>query len=1468
MNLKAKLREIGNCLYELPSNAKPCMRVPALLVLSPKLLQEVEEGAIEQAANVACLPGIYKHSIALPDMHYGYGFCVHPETKVMSEHGYYVKIKDFDKFLNKRVVFYKNNNGIRFAEVLRFYELETYTKLFKIKTKLGYEIVATEDHPFYAKDGMVELKNLKEGCKVAIYPFEGVCYVDPSNEIIIDESDILIALNKLKLSKKRKEIITKKLRERKLLPLTYSSEKLPYLLKIIGFVFGDGTMNFISKKKDGIISFCSKSFKDLELIREDVKKLRYTPSPIYKRIKNGKDYYVFYVNASSLVILLYALGVPLGNKVFKKFRVPKWIFKCELWQKRLFLASFFGAELAKPCLRNNRKALFAAPSLEMAKDVKIENNAKEFLEDIAEILKEFGVEARVLKRSKIYKRKDGKETCRYYLNICSNSKNLINFWAKINYEYNKEKRALACYALAFLRYRESLIERRKRLAEKVRELYGKGFPLDKIKKKLKIPKRDERFVESIYSKLKKGHKTENLRIPQYINSFSEFLKKHAIEDGLIWDEIAEIKEINSPKHVYDLTINDESHNFIANNFVISNCIGGVAALDYENGGISPGGVGFDINCIAEDSEILLRDGYRIKIKELDNLKGNLKVVTRGKTAEDKDILLILKRKKGKRKIYKIVTNLGRQLILSEDHLVFCLDNVKKASDLNVGDRVIIYPFEGVEREEKNGIILSYEDFKECDKQIINLLKRLDLLPLTYSNPKIGILARLVGYILGDGCIFRTYEGGRERLITYVCGKEEDLNVIREEIKELGFKSSRIYRRQREIKGKNYYTEFLVRNEETWIKVCSKTFSLLIHKLGVPIGRKSECEFKVPEWVKKAPLWIKRNFLAGFFGAETTMLMPIKGHEYNFIQPMITVGKRKELKFNGYEFLLEIAELLEEFGVEISGIYEIPGTEKTVGIRLVISNKLESLINLYTKIGFEYNNKRHILGLLVAHYLMIKKARLLERKKAIALINALKGNACVSDIVKKLNGVVNRRFVERTLYENREEPRIDKDFLTFNDYYKEIVEKLGFTGFVYEKVIRKEEVDYSGELFDLTVADNHNFVANGFLVHNCGVRLLRTNLMEQDVRKKLRDLLEEIFRNVPSGVGRGGKIKLSMQEVKNEVLNMGARWAVEHGYGYEKDLEHTEEKGCLEYADPEKVSVKALQRGAPQLGSLGAGNHFLEVQVVDKIYLPEVAKAFGIEKEGQVCIMTHTGSRGLGHQVCTDYLRILEHSFRHILRKLPDKELVFAPSGTKEQENYFAAMCCAANFAWCNRQMITHWVRQSFCKALRMDEEDLGLEVIYDVAHNIAKIEEHKVNGEKKKVFVHRKGATRAFPAKHKDIPKDYKNIGQPVLIPGSMGTASYVLVGTQKAMELTFGSTCHGSGRVLSRAKALKRFRGETVKSKLESRGILVRSASWKCLAEEAPEVYKNVDDVVRACELAGISRIVVRLRPIGVVKG
>ena len=384
--------------------------------------------------------------------------------------------------------------------------------------------------------------------------------------------------------------------------------------------------------------------------------------------------------------------------------------------------------------------------------------------------------------------------------------------------------------------------------------------------------------------------------------------------------------------------------------------------------------------------------------------------------------------------------------------------------------------------------------------------------------------------------------------------------------------------------------------------------------------------------------------------------------------------------------------------------------------------------------------------------------------------------------------------------------------------------------------------------------------------NCGVRVLRTNLERKDVESKIKELTQEIFTNVPSGLGSKRKIKLSIRNL-DELLAEGVSWSLRNGFGWEEDALHCEANGKLEGADPSKVSSRAKERGVSQVGTLGAGNHFLEIQYVEKVFDEEAAKVYGLS-ENQVTVMIHTGSRGLGHQICSDYLRVMERAVRKYNINLPDRELAAAPGNSPEGQDYLAAMACAANFAWANRQSITHWVRESFQNVFRMSAEDLDMHLVYDVAHNIAKIEKHKVNGEVRTVYVHRKGATRAFPPGHPEIPEKYRSVGQPVLIPGTMGTSSYILKGRQEAMELSFGSTAHGAGRVMSRHQAVRSFSGAGVKNKLMSKGIFVRAASIKVVSEEAPEAYKNVDEVAKASHDAGIASLVARLRPLGVVKG
>jgi tRNA-splicing ligase RtcB len=385
--------------------------------------------------------------------------------------------------------------------------------------------------------------------------------------------------------------------------------------------------------------------------------------------------------------------------------------------------------------------------------------------------------------------------------------------------------------------------------------------------------------------------------------------------------------------------------------------------------------------------------------------------------------------------------------------------------------------------------------------------------------------------------------------------------------------------------------------------------------------------------------------------------------------------------------------------------------------------------------------------------------------------------------------------------------------------------------------------------------------------NCGVRLLRSELDAAEIKDRIPTLVDALFRNIPSGVGSRRKdLKLSSREMDN-VLVTGAGWAVSHGYGSQAELKHIEERGCIAGGNPEYVSQRAHTRGKDQLGTLGSGNHFVEVGLVEEVYDEAAARALSLYK-GQVTVIVHTGSRGLGHQVCDDHIKVLLKASAKYGIDLPDKQLCCAPIASKESKQYLSAMACAANFAFCNRQLITHWVRETFQEVLQVGPRELGLGLVYDVCHNIAKVETHEVNGKARKLCVHRKGATRAFPPHSPFIPEDYKEVGQPVLIPGDMGRYSYVLLGTSTALKETFGSTCHGAGRMLSRRQAQKAAGGRAIIRELEDRGIYVRGAGQGTIREEISEAYKDVSDVVNVVHQAGIGKKVARLKPMGVIKG
>ena len=915
-------------------------------------------------------------------------------------------------------------------------------------------------------------------------------------------------------------------------------------------------------------------------------------------------------------------------------------------------------------------------------------------------------------------------------------------------------------------------------------------------------------------------------------------------------------------------------------------IGGVIATQRPSGIISPGATGYDINCLAADTPILHEFGYTRPIGEMAEIwdKASLRCQDFASERPASTPVVRFLKLRPRHPVYKVITESGREITATADHPFWTPDGMVELRYLKPGNQVALYPFEGVPYEEpSDDVIVDESDIEEVlvarDKhnalpQVLNILRQRGLLPLRFNSPALPYLLKIMGYIFGDATLYFN-RGSGQGMVTFY-GKPEDLEVIRKDIRKLGFSPSGLYLREREHRVETPYAPYEFTHQEASFKVTSTAFAALLAAMGAPVGNKAKSDFSVPAWVFRAPLWQKRLFLAAFFGAELTAPRTFPERDYNFQVPVLSLNKREGAVESGRKFLKDIASLLSEFGVETKKISlrrEQSNKDGSVSyrLRLVLSSRPESLINLWGKVGFEYNLERSAIANVAVQYLRLKERVLsLRREKAFLARDMYAQGETPSAIYRQLSGpYVNRRFLERSIYQGRaSDVRISEEFPGFHQYYEEATAGLGSSGMVWDHIARIEPIpEFDDYVYDFTVAHHdHNFIAGGFVVSNCGVRLLVSNLEAEEVKPYMETLVNALFANVPSGVGRGGAIRLDEQEM-NKVLKEGAVWAIKHGYGTKDDLEHTEEGGSMAGADPSKVSRRAKQRGRDQLGTLGSGNHFIEVAVVEEIYDEEVAKAFGLF-EGQLAVWIHSGSRGLGHQVCSDYVKSFQQAVRKYGIKLPDRELVCAPFDTPEGQAYFGAMASAANFAWANRQCLAHLVRRTFEQVLAGKVRDWRLRQLYDVAHNIVKLEEHRIDGGRVKVCVHRKGATRAFGPGQPAVPQAYRDVGQPVLIPGDMGTASYVLVGTQKAMEETFGTTCHGAGRVMSRAKAKRTIRGSELVRRLRAEGIIIKGGSMAGLAEEAPDAYKDVDRVVNVVHAVGIARKVAKLRPLGVIKG
>ncbi len=913
-------------------------------------------------------------------------------------------------------------------------------------------------------------------------------------------------------------------------------------------------------------------------------------------------------------------------------------------------------------------------------------------------------------------------------------------------------------------------------------------------------------------------------------------------------------------------------------------VGGVAAMDMEEGVISPGGIGYDINCLHPDTRVLTAHGYWRTIGEAAEawLQQAVVCFRLQDGVQEAGVVGAVLQVRPRNRVYRLRAASGYEVVATSEHPFWTPEGMRRLKHLQAGARVAIYPFEGVPYEPASDEVLVDEaqlrahliaqgKSETAIRQVLAHLRQRNLLPLRADAPQMPYLLKLMGYLTGDGTM--RYVGGSGKGVAVFYGKPDDLERIRADITRLGFTPSPVRTRERRHMLQTPYRVYAFAARESSFTVSSSAFVALLACLGAPLGNKATQPYRVPEWLMRAPLWQQRLYLAALFGAELSAPCTVNRHPATFHPPVLSVSKREPVADSGWAFLADIQAMLARFGVQARLLNRQRETTisprtgaRSVRCRLQILGNDENLTRLWSQIGYEYHAERQRLGCLATAYLRLKQGVVHHRVQAAACApHRKRDGASVEQIATELG--VNVRLVERSLYgERRAKPRIPKDFPSFAEFTEQ-VDAGG--GRVWDTVVAIEPVVYTEPfVYDLTVQHpDHNFVANGFVVSNCGVRLLRTDLTEKQVRPRLKELLDQIFRDVPAGFGGEGLIKTSRADLR-QVMLKGAHWMVEHGYGWEDDLAHTEANGRLDMPDPDVITEKAIERGKDQLGTLGGGNHFLEIQVVDEIYDPKAAEAMGITQVGQVTVMIHTGSRGFGHQTCQDHLDIMEEAHRKYGISLPDRQLACAPIQSEEGQAYLRAMHCAANFAFANRQAIAHWTRQAFAKIFNATPESLGMRQVYDVAHNIAKIEEHEWDGKKVRVCVHRKGATRAFPPGHPETPEAYREIGQPVLIPGDMGRYSFVLVGTEGAMRESFGTTCHGAGRMMSRKGALREAKGRNIAKEMESQGILVRAQNKATLAEEASYAYKDVADVVEVVHNAGIARKVARLRPIGVVKG
>ncbi|MCL4391131.1 RtcB family protein [Candidatus Parvarchaeota archaeon] len=962
---------------------------------------------------------------------------------------------------------------------------------------------------------------------------------------------------------------------------------------------------------------------------------------------------------------------------------------------------------------------------------------------------------------------------------------------------------------------------------------------------------------------------QGMRVPVRVYATEKLLKGM---DSQVFDQISNIAVLPGIEK-YAFVMPDGHSGY-------SSPIGGVAAFDVNNGGIiSPGIVGFDINCLHSSTRILNRHGLWKPIKDFDYSDTVISLDYKSETEKHTEPMLILR--KGANTITKITTYCGKNILLTKDHPVLTKNGMVKAGELKEREEIAISGFDGVEYRNNQHkkivtetLLINFMDklgitneHGNAKTQILNSLKQRMLTEIDSDDNRLPILIKLMGFVFGDGAIVST---PKTNTLSFY-GKKDDLKNILMDVNELGFKG-KIYSRPRHSRINTAYGVSEFDCIEHSLHVQNKSIIILLALLGTPIGKKTKIAYRVPKWIINGEKWMMRLFISAYFGAELSK--PQTNNGYNFSAPTFSVNKLERLERSALLFIKDIQFILKELGIECINPTRVKGYDyfgidgKSVGFRLGIKSNTKNLIKFFSEVGYSYNKERERLGSLAAVYLQylnaVREKREIIKRSAIEMYT---GRGSASRIVNNLEcEEAGKNFIYKSIFDSRGIPRI-YGIERFEEFCKS--REIGTSGLVYDKIINIEESKFDGQVYDLSMADeNHNFLANGVLVSNCGMRLITTNLTIKDIKPKIKELTDNLFNKVPAGVGSKSKLDIDKKDFKN-LSEEGAKWAIKKGYGWKEDLGSTELGGVADWADSSKISDMAISRGVKQIGTLGSGNHYLEIQYIKPgdIKDNKLAKKWGLFPN-QVVIMFHTGSRGAGHQIASDYIQtflsVMESKYRI---KTQDKELACAPFDSKEGQDYYKAMGCGVNISFANRQLILHKLREAFSETFKKDADKLGLEQLFDIAHNRASLEMHEIDGENKKLLVHRKGSTGSYPRGRREIPKRFRNDGSPVIIGGSMETGSYLMVGGPNAPQ-TFNSTAHGSGRTMSRTKARSMVDGKELFQKMLKNGIYVKSVSWSGLAEESGASYKDIDEVVNAVDAAGLSKKVCRFTPLSNVKG